>query len=353
MKDSSILELENEITAIINSPEREAILQKTFKKYINDFIGLVEMEIGKYGKTAEETEKIKAANDDLCLDFDNVITKIIEPGFNEIENKVPIFIKKSAENIEKQLISEIEDSETLKMEEMKVYIQIHKLPFLNQRESKELQNKLQVLLLDLDQKVQDYLNTALVHYESKITINPDNSVFEQTGKKIAKSKISELASNGLLNYFSKLGGAGKAGAGIANAASHGLKQLGELVGHTFSKGTHNQLKQFLSKIGATSSKIVGPAVAVFVETIDIGYEYYSWKDKLKDKIKKALNTWEIKANEVIIQDLHELKEENIKTIRVIKKELTEQALDASKSDFSIEQLNNIQQALENIKDRVV
>lgn len=59
------------------------------------------------------------------------------------------------------------------------------------------------------------------------------------------------------------------------------------------------------------------------------------------------------VNDVTANILKDFQEANIKTIRVIKKELTEQALDASKSDFSIEQLNNIQQALENIKDRVV
>ncbi len=351
--DSEIHHLGDEITTIINAPERELLIQKSFRKYISDYVKLIELEFCKYSRTAEEVESIKKANEQLCRDFDKVIPEIIEPGFKEIENKIPIFIKKSSQRIKMQLINEIETSDTLKMEEMKAYIQIHKLPFLNQQESKELQYNLQVMLLELDQKVRNYLNTALIHYESKITVNSDSSAFEQTGKKIAKGKITELASNGLLDYFTQLGGAGKAGAGIANAASHGLKQLGDLLGHTFSKGTHNQLKQFLSKIGATSSKIVGPAVAVFVEVIDIGYDYYTWKDKLKDKIYEALDKWQTQANEVIIKDLNELKEENIKTILGLKEGIKEDAKDVPKNIFTTEQLNKMKQVLDKVKGEVV
>lgn len=346
MEVTAIQALKNEILGIINAPERNAVLERTFKKYLYDYIMLIEQELAKFSRTAEEVEAIKKANEQLCQDFDNVIPEVIEPGFKDISNTLPILINKSAERIENQLIKEIESSETLKMEEIKAYIQIHKLPFLNQRESKELQNSLQILLLDLDKKVQDYLNTALEHYESRITIRLNDSPIEETGKKIAKGKITELASNSLLEYFSKLGGAGKAGAGIANAASHGLKQVGDLLGHTFSKETHNQLKSFLSKIGATSSKIVGPAIAVFVEVIDIGYEYYSWKDKLREKIIEAVNEWRLEAKEELQKDLYELKEENIKTIQEIKEGMKIDAMDVPKGDFTIEQLNTLQQYLE-------
>lgn len=348
-----IQKFKNEILGIVNAPERDAALECTFKKYIYDYIKLIELEIDKYSRTAEEVENIKKANEELCRDFDNVIPDVIEPGFIEISTKLPVFVNKCAERIENQLIKEIEGSDTLKMEEMKAYIQIHKLPYLNQQESKELQNNLKVLLLDLDQEVHNYLKTAILHYESRITVRTNDNTIEETGKRIAKGKITELASNSLLEYFSGLGGAGKAGAGIANAASHGLKQVGDLFGHTFSKETHNQLKKFLSKIGATSSKIVGPAVAVFFEVIDIGYDYFTWKGKLKDKIKEAVNKWRLEAKEVLLKDLNELKEENIKKIQEIKECMKTDAIDVPKGDFSMEQLITLQQYLEKVKKEMV
>ena len=352
MKMPAISALKNEILGVVNATERQIALERSFRKYIHDYISLIDIELDKYSRTAEQQEIIKSANERLCIDFDNVIIDVIEPGFKEIADSIPIFIKKSAGRIEKQLINEIESSDTLKMEEIKAYIQIHKLPFLNKQESKELQNNLKVMLLELDKKVQDYLNNSLIRYERSITIKTDDSLTMETGKKIAKGKITELASNSLLGYFSKLGGAGKAGAGIANAASHGLKQFGELFGHTFKKETHNQLKKFLSKIGATSGKIVGPALAVFVEVLDIGYDYLTWKNKLKKRTEEAIEKWRLEATDSLLKDLNELKEDNIKGLQEMKRDMEIEAMDLPESDISVEQMDNLHQYLEKVKERL-
>ena len=139
--------------------------------------------------------------------------------------------------------------------------------------------------------------------------------------------------NGLGNYFIQFGGAGGANAGIANAASHGLRKLGELFGKHFSRGTHNALKHALSKIGATSMKAVGVAVAVIVEVGILVWEYSTWKGGLKDKIDKALKAWQNENEPLILKDIEQLRLENISTIQAIAKDVY--------NSFEIEQPSNI------------
>lgn len=108
-----------------------------------------------------------------------------------------------------------------------------------------------------------------------------------------------------------------ANAGVANAASHLLKKAGDLFGHTFSRATHNGVKHFLAKIGATSMKAIGAAVAVITELLFTSYQLATWKGKLKDKVKESLDKWEEQTFETVKEDLVKLREENIDTIRKI------------------------------------
>ena len=118
-------------------------------------------------------------------------------------------------------------------------------------------------------------------------------------------------------YFATFGGAGGAGAGVANAAKHLLKKSGDLFGKKFSRETYNALAHTLKKIGFTSVKAIGNAVTVIIEVAQVIIDYSTWKPKLKKQVRKGLDEWYEKTIGTVTKDLEKLKAENIKTLKDI------------------------------------
>ena len=111
--------------------------------------------------------------------------------------------------------------------------------------------------------------------------------------------------------------------------SHALKKLGDLFGKTFSRETHAGLKHFLAKIGATSTKAIGAAVAVLIELLTMVIDLATWKAILRKKIRKSIDKWAAEALPSVQRDLEKLKVENIETMYAIAREF-EKSYDETK-----------------------
>ena len=155
------------------------------------------------------------------------------------------------------------------------------------------------------------------------------------------------SNTGLLKYFSKFGGNGGAGAGMANAASHALKQVGDLFGHTFKRETHNALKTVMKKIGLTSTKAISTAVSGVLEIATIAFEYGTWKPSLISKVKKGLESWESETVTLVQKDMDKLEAENIDNISVIAKTYADAF---SVDDNPVGNISALQALLEKLDD---
>ena len=174
----------------------------------------------------------------------------------------------------------------------------------------------------------------------------------KAGEGFVKDAAGKLFNSGLLQYFAKFGGRGGAGAGVANAASHALKVLGDLFGHTFKRETHIALKQAISKIGLTSTKAIGAAASVIIELVVMVFEYGTWKPMLISKTKKGLGKWKDDTIELIQKDLDKLEEENINTISSIAKTYADAFAVDEHPVGNIDELRTLLNSLEKVEEEI-
>lgn len=313
-------ELWNSISKELTSSNRLRFLEQAFDNYIDDLyckcFRIIESRYLSAKLDKEEFEAIKRTQEESARRIRHAIPTFIDPVFDKIKNNLSSKFNEVKNNVSKKIICEIDKSDRTSMEEIVAYTNSHLLPYTIKTETAEVQRYIDIELDDLNRKVDDYLQKELVRFDNEITIRMQTNVGTATSSIVA-GMIKEAGKNSLQGYFAAFGGMGGANAGVANAASHLLKKAGDLFGHTFSRATHNGVKQFLSKIGATSMKAVGAVFAVVVEILFDLVELARWKGELKKKVSKGLEKWQEDTINVVKEDLEKLRETNIETIRDI------------------------------------
>lgn len=316
----------------LNSPNNQQELKEVFGEYILDLIIQIKAELEKNIRnivsSKEEKQKLEESVNKFVSDLEYTLNEIVVPGHDKVIKSLPDRIEKSKQNALDSIITSIDNQSSLSKEETVAYVRTHLLDYNIGKEVKELQFYLETEIDAIDKKANDYVNTAIVNFENSLDLtSPDN--LYKAGISAMKGFGSNYLGAGLLSYFAKFGGAGGSGAGVANAASHALKKVGDLFGKTFSKETHNSLKHILKVLGLTSTKAISIAAAGIVEVISNIVDISTWKLKLKSEVKKGLRKWAEAFEIESVKCINELKEENIKNFNSIIK--------AQKEMFSVEE----------------
>lgn len=317
-----LTDLRHRVIDDLNSSEQKQDLDLAFLSYISDLATLlradIERQIRDLQMSAEDAAYMRAETAALAEQFQFAVDGIIKPGFNRIRTQLPKCAEASRKNMESSICADIEKQSAANKDEMIAYTNSHLLPYHAREEAEVIQHYLTVELEALDEDVNNYLNTAVIKFERDIQLRFAGSTFK-AGAGVAKNAAGKLLNSGLLKYFSKFGGNGGAAAGIANAASHALKKVGDLFGTTFSREAHNTLKHAMKKIGLTSTKTLGAAVAGVLELASLAIDYGTWKAILISKVRKGLATWEKETCELVLEDIGKLEQENIDSITIIAK----------------------------------
>ncbi|GKU25197.1 dynamin family protein [Clostridium folliculivorans] len=329
-------ELWNYVEKSINSIERQKALDSAFNGFILDLFYKCQCEVEKRYENIKLSKSVKDQIRNSSKQFAENVLKLIPelviPTFDKLKENVEKEFLKSRDCAENNIYNSIESVGKMSMEEMIPYVNNHLLPFSVQQETLGVKRYLEIELNDLNEKINDYLNTQIIEFDKEVSICFSTAA-DLAKRGFGKKVGNRIVEGGLLRYFANFGGAGGAGAGVANAASHTLKVVGDIFGKTFKRETHNALKRTLSKIGATSLKAITSAAMVIIELATIIIDYNTWKGKLKSKIKKALDQW---CNETVLSvqiDLEKLKEENIKTLTyIVDEEIKRYAYDEETTD---------------------
>lgn len=309
------------INSKLNSTERQDSLRGAFDLFIQELFDkcnqVIKMRLASANMDVDSFERIKESQVAYANQIRNSIPSLIVPTFERIRKNIPSKLNETRQNVYSVVENHIEKSGTLDMETEVDYINAHLLPFSVQKYSHEIvQEYVEVELNDLNKKVDDYIQKEMIKFNDKLAIELNTNTDIAT-QNLIKNAMSKMGSNALTNYAVAFGGAGGANAGIANAASHLLKKVGDFFGKTFSRATHNQLKHFLSKIGATSVKRLGGVIAALTEIIMFTYEAKTWKNKACKKVNKSLQEWQEETEREILKDLSELEKENCSTVNEI------------------------------------
>lgn len=346
----------NEILKELNSPARKLEIKQAFTIYTFDLIVQIKAEIERRTRNAQmdETQKnlMKKTIQEFAMKFENAENEILRPGFEKIKNQFPRRVEMSAENVCNKVCAQIDNQSGFSKEETGIYINQHILKYNVQQEVEELQFYLSQELDAIDKEVNDYLNKAFVQFEADLKVR-NLSETEKAGFDAAKGIAGKLLNSGLLTYFAKFGGAGGAGAGIANAASHVLKKVGDLFGKTFTRETHNALKHVLAKIGLTSTKVLAASGAAIVEAVFMIIDLNTWKPRLCSQVKKTMNDWKEDIVQFVLEDIEKLEQVNINNLTNKAKEILDKykVEDNDKEDIDMlkEQINKVEFIERNIR----
>lgn len=341
----------NYVGSALNSEKRIQTLSNAFDLYIKELYlkcdSIIQTRYCESKMTVEELNSILELEKETAEKIRNAVSELVIPTFDKLRSVISEKIETVGENVISKVNSEIESTETAKMDEMVAFTNAHLLPHTIKKESDEIKEYIDVVLSDLNEKIDDYISKEVIEFNTQISIRL-NSNTDVAVKNAGSKVLQKLGTNGLGHYFSIFGGAGGANAGIANAASHILKKIGDIFGKKFSRETHNALKHFLSKIGATSMKAVGSVVTVVVEVLMLVHDYSTWKGKLTKKVKEGVESWKNETTPLILEDLKKLEEENIKTINAIAKEIEESFEDNPSTDIE-KCLNDVKLSEEIVK----
>ncbi len=344
-------ELWNYVGGVLLSEKRQLALTAALDSYLDDLLDQAERIVNRhemaYLASENEKEAIRQENETLLKKGEEIINKEIIPTFDRLIDNAPRLWAQAKERIIKNLEREIDNDDRGRMDETIAYMNFHAMPMAIERETKEYERRVLLELDAMNERVDNYLNEAIADYyheqELRLATNAELAA-RSSGRNIA----GKIINNGLRQYFSSFGGAGGAGAGVANAAKHLLKKFGDAIGKKFSRETYNALARTLKKIGFTSMKVVGNVVAVVLELALVVYDYSTWKGKLKKNLRKGMDEeWYPKTVNSVRDDLTRLKEENVSTLReIIKDTISDYELNADDTSM------NTIPALVALKDKV-
>lgn len=307
----------------LNSPERQQKLIRTLNAYLDDLLVQADHVIEKQELanriSREEKAALRKCAENLREKGSRINDTLIVPTFDRLIVQAPGALARARDMICDKILNRIDSEKTGRMDETLTFVNVHYLPLTVNQEMREYQRHLELVLDDMNEQVDNYLNQAIADYYSEIELRFASNV--ELAARFGGRKIAgRFLENGLRQYFAAFGGAGGAGAGVANAAKHLLKKTGELFGKKFSSKTYNVLAHTLKRIGFTSIKAIGNAVAVILEVALVIIDYATWKPKLKNQVRKGLDQWYDKTVDTVIIDLEKLKDENINTLNTIIKE---------------------------------
>ena len=295
--DDYILELYIKCDTIINTRYANALLSD------EEHNALIDIQ-------REYARRIRKANEDLVI-----------PTFNQLSNSIPKLFNEVNFSAKKLIEKSITDSPVANKDEMVAYTNIHLLPYIIGRETKNtVMDHIETVITDLNKKVDDYIQKEVIEFSNEITIRL-NSNLDVASRSVAAKVIQDLSKNALGKYFIQYGGLGGTNAGIANAASHLLKKVGDTFGKRFPLETHNALKHFLKKCGATSMKAVAAAVTVVTEVVFMAIDAATWRPLLKKKVRKGIDEWEKEALDGVQVDLMKLRDVNVETVLDIARDI--------------------------------
>lgn len=318
------IELWNNVASIVNSEEHKKLLAENFKFLIKELYRKCDAIIGtRYHMACMDSEqrcKIAEEQKKAADKFRKAIPELINPTFDKIIKRIPELFDHASERVVNNVSKKILQSKATRKEEIVAYTNCHLLPYTIKTETEEVKLYIEIELNDLNNRVNDYINKTINDFQNNVEIIMQTNS-ELAMKNVGVKLVQKIGTQALKGWFASFGGAGGANAGIANAASHLLKKFGNLFGKTFSRETHNALKHFLAKIGGTTMKAVGAAVAIVSEVVIELADLALWKAKLKGKIPKAVEAWKTEAVKTTINDLKKLQEQNVETIQEIASEI--------------------------------
>lgn len=289
-------ELWESVASIVNGKEHRALLAENFKALIKGLYlkcdAIIQTRYNAACMDSEQRRKIADEQKKAAENLRRAIPELVDPTFSRLEEKIPRLFDSASVRIKDKVCEKVSSSKATRKDEVSAYTNNHLLPYTIKSETEDIKLYIETELSDLNDRVSDYINNAISDFQNSVEIILETNT-ELAVKNVGTKLAQKLGTQALRNVFGK----------------------------TFSRETHNALKHFLSKIGATSMKAVSAAIAVISEVVMELVDLATWKGKLQKKIPKAVEEWKAEAVRKSIDDLKQLRAENVQNIRIIADEM--------------------------------
>jgi energy-coupling factor transporter ATP-binding protein EcfA2 len=260
-----------------------------------------------------EQKKELSENLKFLLNTKVVIIEKINNKFDFLNRYVISLFENASKSIKSDISKEINIANKWSdCEDCTAFITSHLLTIKTNHQIKIITDALQAELSILNDEIDHILNNALIEFENNIKIS--NVEFKNLFKETTNKALQKFAGYGLQKFFAQYGGAGGTGAGVANFAKKGLKNLGVMIGKKFSRETHNAVAKFVSKIGATSVKALTIFAAVIIESIIYIYNSKTWQKELIKLVNNGVDNWKNEQLQKTQKEINNLREININNI---------------------------------------
>ena len=325
-------ELWEYILSLVHSEKRQKLLENAFDYLISNLFQRCKNDIEyRYGKNATPIEQYQAIckkASETASALRNLIKTEIEPTYDKLIDTVPRLLDKAEKNITEELVSRIQNTDNSKMDETKVMILSHLLPFNVRIEARKIQDYCSEVLKDLNRKCKDYINKELQNFNDQVYIITNSNTEEAVknlGRNIIQDVLNSYVEKQLVQKSSQIliqDGIKYTSNQFLNktAGQFAQKTTQQFISNSSSKLASEVVMQssddvgrvLFSQIGANISKAINVGIAVVIELFTLGIDLATWKSKLCNAVEKAISSWKEEALS-ILKDIEKSKELNKKT----------------------------------------
>jgi GTPase Era involved in 16S rRNA processing len=329
-------QLWEDILNIINSDERFNILLNRGKKYLEQLLYELKLNIEQQIQIAQldhsELEQLKQIFDEFSASKQMLI-KIIEKYCKRWERTLPKLITQKFDDLISSIKNEVEDTNKwLDSNASTSFIVGHHIPFTIRDINRNVGHYLKAELEEMNKEMEDVANQAIKKLVKSADHIHTSSINIIIGTLVAKIGIKFLG-EGAKNIVIGLGGCGGIAAGMGNLVKMGVKRIGNLFGKTFSRNVYNNIGKFFTK---EMIKKLNVAVMIIIEAGIYVFDSTTWRKNLIKKTTKVLEEVKKDMSDTIVSDvISNIRVTNLQTISELYNELnTEIENDISKINHS-------------------
>lgn len=325
-------ELWEYVSSLVYSEKRQKLLENAFDYLISNLFQRCKNDIEcRYGKSATPIEQYQAIckkASETASALRNLIKTEIEPTYDKLIDTVPRLLDKAEKNITGELVSRIQNTDNSKMDETKVMILSHLLPFNVRIEARKIQDYCSEILKDLNRKCKDYINKELQNFNDQVYIIT-NSNTEEAVKNLGRNIIQDVLNSYVEKHLVQKSSQILIQDGIKYTSNQFLnktagqfaqKTTQQFISNSSSKLASEVVMQssddvrrvLFSQIGANISKAINVGIAVVIELFTLGIDLATWKSKLCNAVEQGTSSWKEEALS-ILDDIKKSKESNKKT----------------------------------------
>ena len=290
---------------------------------------ILNIDMEKNATPIEQYQAICKKASETASALRNLIKTEIEPTYDKLIDTVPRLLDKAEKNITEELVSRIQNTDNSKMDETKVMILSHLLPFNVRIEARKIQDYCSEVLKDLNRKCKDYINKELQNFNDQVYIITNSNTEEAVknlGRNIIQDVLNSYVEKQLVQKSSQIliqDGIKYTSNQFLNktAGQFAQKTTQQFISNSSSKLASEVVMQssddvgrvLFSQIGANISKAINVGIAVVIELFTLGIDLATWKSKLCNAVEKGTASWKEESLS-ILDDIKKSKELNKKTI---------------------------------------